>query len=179
MSTFAQLRAAWDAWYATVLPTVPVSWSMDPQPMLLKLPVRVELDGPHTLANTHDRDARTYDNTGTESLVALRTGTITLRAISRDHVHSPAELTLERLRAGLRRTDTLAILQAVDCSVRRVGPSARYYNNFQNRDEAVAACEVTIGWLWTDDAPSTSPAFGTIEHVELTGDPGGTAILDR
>lgn len=188
MSTFAQFRAAWQAWAAAALPTVPATWSYDPQPMVLKLPVRLELDGPHTIDSTADRDYRRYETADIdvqERITALRTAHMTIRAVSRDHVHAQAELTLERVRLALRRQDLVDVLRAADISIRRVGPSARYDTHFQGRDEATAALEIEIGWRVDDDAAS-GPDAGTIEHVELTSalDVDGTVtetteILDR
>lgn len=172
MSTFAQLRAAWNTWAATALSTVPMTWALDPQPLTLKLPVRIELDGPRSIENTGDRDYRRFvaaDTDVQERITSHRTAVITVRAISRDHVNSPAELTLERVRVALRRSDLARILLAADCSIRRVGPSVRYPQTFQGRDESVAAFDVQIGWRF-DDALASGPDTGTIEHVEMTAE---------
>lgn len=167
MSSFSQFRAAWNEWKTAGLPTVPATWTMDPQPMIMKLPVRLELDGPMNLANTADRDYRTSSNDGADVYTAYRTGTVVLKAISRDNPNSPAELTLERARACLRRSDLHAILLAADISVRTVGPSVRYDVEVNGRAESVAACEVRFVWRFTDEIAS-SPDYGIIEQVELT-----------
>ena len=180
MSTFAQFRAAWDAWVLATLPTVPYTWTFDPQPMVLKLPVRLELDGPHTISGTGTMDAITYvdgvDNTVQEILHTHRTATMTIRAVSRDFTLSPAELTLERVRVALRSPSTRTLLSVADIAIQGVGPTARYTIQdgrvssqymLNGRQEAVAACEVRLGWLFTDDL-RPYPAYGTIGSVEIT-----------
>ena len=170
MSTFAQFRTSWGTWVAAVLPGVPASWALDPQAMLLKLPVRVELEGPHTIQPTSDRDELLYTDDGEPVIRAFRTAIVTVRAISRNHVESPAELTLERVRAGLRRPDLRALL--ADISVLTVGPTVRYVVVTDGRQESVAALEVRLGWRW-DDAELTGPSYGVIEQVSGEYDVGG------
>lgn len=169
MSTFAELRAAWDAFMVEAAPGVDVTWTLDDQGMMLKLPVRVELDGPHNIENIADRDERRWSQVGPdvqEELVSLRSALITVRAVSRDHRNHPAELTLERIRVAFRRQRLHHLLLSADCSVRRVGPSVRYEVEVNGRQESVAAFEVYIVWRITDDM-GPDPVYGTIEQVEL------------
>lgn len=166
MSTYSQFRLAWDAFFAAAVPSVPVNWFMDPQPMVLKLPVRIELEGPINLSNVADRDYRTSGTNGEDIYTAFRTGTMIVRAISRDHLAMPAQLALERVRACLRRSDLHVGLMISDISVRKVGPSVLYPVVTDNRYESIAAFEVTFVWRFDDDV-LTSPDYGIIEQVEL------------
>jgi hypothetical protein len=172
VSTYAEFRSAWEEWAQAALSGIQVGWTNDPGDMFMKLPVAVEMDGPTTITNTGLADYIEYDPEGLpEGHVAAvlhshRNAIMILRATSRDNIGSPAELTLERARAGLRRPDLREILRGADIAVQSVGPTVRYSSMVNGRVESSAAIEIRIGWRITDESGS-SEAFGTLESAEL------------
>lgn len=172
MSTFRQLREAWEEWAKAALPQVQSGWANDPQDMAMKLPVVLEMDGPTTISNPGAQDYIGYANEGDEVRATLhshRAASMFLRATSRDNISHPAELTIERVRAALRRPSLRAILAEADCAILSVGTTVRYPVTVNGRRESVAAVEVRINWRWDDEGDSqTELSDGTIEQTEIT-----------
>lgn len=180
MSTFTEFRSAWEEWCIAALPGVQCGWTNDPGDIFMKLPVGVELDGPTTITNTGMADYIEYSGEGlAEGQVAAvihshRNCVLILRATSRDNIASPAELTLERARIGLRRPDLREILFRADIAVQSVGPTVRMRSTVNGRAESSAALEIRLGWRITDEA-NTSEPFGTLESAELEPTVDGAA----
>lgn len=176
MSTFREFRDAWSEFTRAALPDVQIGWALDPQDLGLKLPVSVELDGPTNISNTGRADYVGYENVGTSfvqgTVQSHRNCSMFLRATSRDHVNSPAELTLERARACLRRDDLRALLSAAQIAVQMVGPTVRYPVVVNGRRESVAAFEIRCGWRLDTDT-QTMDADGVLESTELTPEVDG------
>lgn len=181
MSTFAEFRVAWEEWAQAALSGIQVGWTNDPQDMFMKLPVGVELDGPTNISNTGLADYIEWSSEGLEDghvaavLHSHRNCVLIIRATSRDNIASPAELTLERVRAGLRRPDLREILSQAHIAVQGVGPTVRYESRVNGRVESTAAVEVRLGWRITDES-GTSDQFGTLESTELTPEVGGVEL---
>lgn len=172
MSTFAEFREAWNEWARAAIPEAHTNWAQGPSDAFMKLPVGVELDGPMNIVNTGRADYIGYSDEGLpEGHVAAvlhshRNCTLMIRATSRDAMGSPAELTLERARVGLRRPDLREILTRAGIAIQGVGPSVRYNSVVNGRVESTAAIEVRLGWRYTDDV-QTSELFGILESAEL------------
>jgi hypothetical protein len=167
MSDFAQLKAGFLTWATTCLPAgTPLSYFGDPRGLEMKVPVRVELDGPHSISEVSD-DEVVWVTVGQDvqaHIKAFRNAVLTVRAISRDNTgNSQAEFTLELLRAGLRRPATRQMLKDAGIAVNVAEATARYQVRTTDRWESVAAFEIRFGFAF--ESGITDIAQDTIDHT--------------
>lgn len=170
MPDLAEIKTALGAWAVAALPGVDFRWSADPPGMDMKLPVRLEADGPHSF-ESWGQDFVSYEDATPDvvgTVVAHRHARVTFRAISRENPgNAQAEMTIERLRLALKKPSTREILRTAAIAVVEMRPSARFNAPFNGRIESVCAAELLIAFRLTDPA-GIDDAVVTIESVEVT-----------
>lgn len=195
MSDLLQLKTALRAWAVAAVAgsDAAVSFMDDPQEFTLRLPWRVELDGPLKIGGDGGWDVVRYTDAADDMLdvtvIALRRASIMVRVVSRETPgNAQAEMLLERLRIALKKPSTLGILQAAGIAVIGAGPGARYRQVVDGRNEAVAAFDLRFSFEFTDtsNADTASDTIGSIgltshvsnaDGVELPSPPNLTDVV--
>lgn len=197
------IRAPIKEWAQSVLATagyngqpIPVAWMNDERPMQLKLPARVELDGPHSVDQVGEDWVTYAESIGAEPAIpdgdmiptvnGNRLFTVTIRVVSRQQSRNGNALVLvERLRSSLKKPSTLARFQAANLAIVRMSKVAEYDQEFDQRVESIHAVELRMGTT-VQDSDSTAgriKAFTLTSHLsgedgaELPSPPNVTDLL--
>lgn len=192
MPDLAQIKTAFSAWGAAAVGNLPAPLATTPVPLAfrdddrsfeLKLPWRVEFDGPSRIGGTGGWDVVQYTNAASDlvdvSVVAHRQASLFVRVVSRDNRgNAQAEMLLERLRVALKKPSTLKILQDAGIAVIQALPSAKYPQLFDQRNESVAAFELRFAFDFTDTSTSdgTSDTIGSIQLTSEASDVDGSVL---
>lgn len=180
MSDFASIKTAWKAAVQVAVGTnVPVVWAADPRGLELKLPFRIELDGPHSLHIPGQKDTVEFDDDGLPTVLARREARLTIRANSRSNPgNSQAEFVLERIRVRIRLPEIQDALNAAGIALYTFSDTVSYAtppypsNSEVNlRWESISAFEILFGMQLTFDE-ATGESVGIIESTEITQDSG-------
>lgn len=150
---------------------LPTAWRNKPATMQVKLPARIELDGP-TLIEQRGQDWLMHeDESATQVLptvVGNREFLVTIRAVGRSQAgNSRGQYWIERLRASLKKPSVLLAFQDANIAVVNAGPTAQYDAPFDNRVESIAAMEVRFATTIaeTDEPVDAIAAARLTSHV--------------
>jgi len=132
--------------------------------MQLKLPYRVEVEGP--LAERPHSDLPEVlwdgvDTTVTERVILLYMCEVMVRVHSRDGdaLKSP-EHALKLIQHALKRGSARTILLDGEVAILHVGQIARVTYQHDQREEEIAALQITCSYLW-------EPPAGVVESVDV------------
>lgn len=125
---------------------LPVSWAGEAGTMQLKMPARIEIDGP-TMIVPVGQDWLLHENEGTTkvtpTVVGNRELTVVVRAVSRSAApNNRGQFWIERLRASLKKPSVLATFADANIAIVNAGSTAQYNAPNDNRVESIAAMEV-------------------------------------
>lgn len=160
------------AWVKTAT-GMPGAWRDKPGTMQVKLPARIELDGP-TLIEQRGQDWLIYedddvdpdaDPTVTPTVVGNREFLVTVRSVGRSQEgNSRGQYWIERLRASLKKPSVLEAFREANIAVVMAGPTHQYNAPFDNRVESIAAMEVRFATTIAEQ----DTAADTIGHAVVT-----------
>jgi hypothetical protein len=162
-----------EAW-ARAQTGLPAAWRNKPATMQIKLPARIELDGP-TLIESPGQDWLMHEDASDTqvqpTVVGNREFTVTIRAVGRSQAgNSRGQFWIERLRASLKKPSVLALFQDANIAVVTAGPTAQYDAAFDNRVESIAAMEVRFATTIAETDELADAIAGTrlTSHIQDT-----------
>ena len=129
------------------------------------VPPMVDVDEP-SICRAVGIDWRTYDSAGVPTVVGNRELDVAIRVAGRSHKMSISPFgAADLLRGSLKKPYVLETLRNAGIAVARIGKTANYADQFENRRRPIAVLPVTFAVVAEYvDADSS----GVIEHVGVT-----------